>query len=293
MARRRSGIAQAKGWYEKAQAAHPEDLAVVRRAAEFLIQTNQMAEVEAQLDAILKRGSNVHGAAMIAWARRTLALTLASSPDVQRVRRALSILEPDGPAAPGSKALDDPDDLRTLARVLEAQRTVRDQKRAIEILESLAAKNLANTTDRLLLARLQEASGNWPKALVVYREMNGINRNPRDLETLSRRPIYLSQFARSLLRNHNTANEQELNEAQDLVDELVKYQPNALDTLVLQVDLYRARNQLDKARRIDSDLCASPESGSWRAENAGKPGRDTESCRGRRALVSTVCRTSE
>ena len=46
--------AQAKGWYEKAQAAHPDDLSIARRLTEFFLQTNQMAEAEAQLEAILK-----------------------------------------------------------------------------------------------------------------------------------------------------------------------------------------------------------------------------------------------
>ena len=101
------------------------------------------------------------------------------------------------------------------------------RKRAIEILESLVAKNLANVADRLVLARLQEASGDWPKALAIYHELNGITRNPRDLESLSRRPTYLTQFARSLLCNHKAGDEQDLNEAQDLVDELAKHQPNA------------------------------------------------------------------
>jgi cellulose synthase operon protein C len=252
---------QAQSWYDKAVAAHPSDLSVVRRSAEFLIQTNQMAEVEAQLGAILKRGASAHGAATVAWARRTLALTLASSPDVKRVRQALSILEPASPAAPAgpvSHALDDSEDLRTLARVLEAQRTVSDRKRAIEILESLVAKNLANTADRLVLARLQEASGDWPKALAIYHELDGITRNPRDLETRSRRPLFLSQFARSLLRNHTAGNEQELNEAQELADELAKHQPNALDTLVLRIDILRARNQVDQALELIQTAALRP-----------------------------------
>ena len=59
-----------------------------------------MAEAEAQLNAILKRGSESLNAETVAWARRTLALTLAASTDRQRVRDALSILEPDGQRRP-------------------------------------------------------------------------------------------------------------------------------------------------------------------------------------------------
>ena len=56
--KKKQWYAQAKGWYEKAQAAHPDDLSITRRLTNFFLQTKQIAEVEAQLDAILKPGSN-------------------------------------------------------------------------------------------------------------------------------------------------------------------------------------------------------------------------------------------
>ena len=107
--------AEAKGWYEKAQAAHPNDLSVARRLAEFFRQTNQMAEAEAYLDAILKPGSTAKSTETVAWARRTLALTLASSSDPKQVHRALSILEPVSQTATVGKeatALEDIEDLQ-------------------------------------------------------------------------------------------------------------------------------------------------------------------------------------
>ena len=75
--KKKQWYAQAKGWYEKAQAARPDDLSVTRHLAEFFLQTKQLAEVEAQLNAILKRGSKPQNAEMVAWARRAFALTLA------------------------------------------------------------------------------------------------------------------------------------------------------------------------------------------------------------------------
>ena len=99
-------------------------------------------------------------------------------------------------------AFEDPEDLRVLARVLDAQRTVADRKRAIEILESLIGKNMANSDDRFLLARLYEVNGDWPRARVAYRELNLRTKSSRDLETLNRRPLFLGQFVNSLLRNH-------------------------------------------------------------------------------------------
>ena len=144
-------------------------------------------------------------------------------------------------------AFEDPEDMRALARVLDAQKTVEGRKRAIEILESLIAKNLANGDDRFLLARLYEISGDWPRARVAYRELNLRTKNSRDMEILNRRPAYLGQFVNSLLRNHNAKDDQDLVEAEELVDELKQLQPNQLNTLILEVEVARARNQLDKA----------------------------------------------
>jgi cellulose synthase operon protein C len=239
--------ARAKEWYEKAQAAYPDDLSIARRLTDFFLRTKQMGEVEAQLDAILKRSQS---AETVAWARRTLALTLASSTDNQQVRRALSILEQAGQATPGgqgAKAFEDPEELRALAQVLEAQKTIEHRKRAIDILESLVGKNPANVDDRFRLARLDEMSGDWPKALEVYRDLILRTKNSHDLETLKRRPAVLAQFATSLIRNHKTSDDQELTEAQDLIDELKQLQPDQLNPIVLQLELYRARNRIDKA----------------------------------------------
>ena len=46
------------------------------------------------------------------------------------------------------------------------------------------------------------------------------------METLNRRPVYLAQFANSLLQHHKPGDEQDLNEAQELVDEIKQLQPD-------------------------------------------------------------------
>ena len=63
---------QAKAWFRKVLANQPNDLSVVRTAISFFVQTNQSDEVEAQLTAIVKRGSSPETKATFAWARRTL-----------------------------------------------------------------------------------------------------------------------------------------------------------------------------------------------------------------------------
>ena len=144
-------------------------------------------------------------------------------------------------------ALEDPEDTRVLAWVLDAQGTIPHRKRAIEVLESLVARSVANVEDRFLIARLYEIIGDWPKARERYRDLNLRTKNLKDLETLIRRPLYLAQFVIDLLRNHKAGDDQDLTEAQLVVDELKQLQPEQLNTLKLQVEVYKARKQLDKA----------------------------------------------
>jgi tetratricopeptide (TPR) repeat protein len=240
-AKEKAWYTDARKWYEKALADQPDDLTIARHLIDFFIRTKQITEADAHLDAILKRGTGSKNAETVAWARRTLALVRASSTDPKKVRDALSLLQPASQAAP------DPEDLRTQARVLEAQKTVADRKRAIEILQSLVEKKLANAEDQFLLARLLETSGNWPTAHEAYRELIAKTKTPRDLETPKRRPYYLAKFATDLLRNRKAGDEQDLTEAQDLVNELKLLQPNSLNTIGCQVEIDRARNQIDKA----------------------------------------------
>ena len=224
--------ADAKKWYEKAIAAQPDNLALKRLLTEFFLNTRQVSEAKSQLDAILKQGAGAKTTDIVAWANRTRASIAASDPDYQQVRKALSYFEPPGqPAARGQegKTLKDPEDLRVLAQVLNLQKTPEHRKRAIEILESLTGKKPADSEDQFLLAQLYEISHDWPKAREKYRELNLQTKNPRDLETLNRRPSYLSQFAGSLIRHRRPGEKQELTEAQELIREIKQLRPDALD----------------------------------------------------------------
>ena len=239
---KQKAYALARIWYTKALADQPDDLAAAHSAADFFSKTNQPAELEAQLGAILKRGSKTTSP----WARRKLALLLASSADLDRVHRALSMIEPSDQGAKdlqGSKRQEDVDDLPQLVRVLEAQKTVAHCTRAVDILESLVANNLANGEDRLMLARLEEMRGHWPKALDIFRDPKVSRLNIQDRESVTLRPYYLAQFAMGLLRNRKPGNDEDLAEAQKLVDELKQLRPEPLDTLMLRVEVCRPESR--------------------------------------------------
>jgi tetratricopeptide (TPR) repeat protein len=142
--------------------------------------------------------------------------------------------------------------------VLEAQRTPESRRRAIATLESLAGRNLANPVDRLLLARLEEAVGDWPKAREQYRELILRTESPRDLETLIRRPGYLYRFGEALLRHHQPGPDQDLAEVQELVGQLKKLQPDSAMTAVLEVEFLRAGQRLEEAAARIRSLAERP-----------------------------------
>jgi cellulose synthase operon protein C len=244
----------ARTWYERAQAAQPEDLSIKRRLAEFFIRSKQLNAATDYLKAIRNQeGGETKNGQTARWANRTLALVLASSTDRTQQSNALTLFEPDGKSVPPGqegKYLTDPEDLRVLAQVLALQKTPVYAKRAIEILESLADKNLATSDNQFDLARLYEVVGNWPRAREKYRELNLRTRTLRDMETLNRRPSYLAQFADSLLRHHTPDDQGDLAEAQELVDEIRQLQPMLLATVILQVRIYQIRNEIDRAVQL-------------------------------------------
>ena len=254
----------AKMWYEKAQAAQPEDLSIKRRLAEFFIRSKQIDAAKDCLIAIRSQeGEGAKNAETARWANRTLALVLANTADRAQLNNALALFEPDGKPVPagqeGKNNLSDPEDQRVLAQVLALQKTAVYSTRAIEILESLAQKSLATFNDQFLLAGLYEVSGDWRKARDKYRELNLRTKNVRDMETLNHRLRYLVQFAESLLQHRKPDDTQDVNEAQELVDEIKQLQPSALATVGLQVRIYQIRNQMDQAVQLIRTIANRPD----------------------------------
>ena len=126
MTARRSGTARRKNGTRKTVDAQPDDLSIKRRLTEFFLRTKQMSDAKAQLNAIRKR-------AMVSRLPKRSRLGQAHARLDARVRNrqtaeleALSCFEPNDQAAAvarKARALEDPEDLRVLARVLDAQKT--------------------------------------------------------------------------------------------------------------------------------------------------------------------------
>jgi len=232
--------------YRQAIELSRRNLAVVRLALQFLLKNGRGNDARELLNS-LPAESWLFGDLYLS---RPGAQYAVENRDFQRaeeiVRNAVA-------ANPG-----DFEDLRILARVLERQKTPQHRKRAIEILKSLADQKVANSDDQFLLAELYDVSGDWPEARKRYRELNLGTKNPRDMVARNRRLIYLAQYANSLLQHLRPGEEQELTEAQELVNELKQLQPNALSALFLQAEINLTRNQPDSAAKLLDEYAKGP-----------------------------------
>lgn len=180
--------ADAEAIYKKAQADRPGDREVAFAMTSFLLRQGRTAEAEALLRrAIAARGQ---GAPESGWARQMLALVLAAGGDPARSRAALDVigLAQDGSPAvpPGQSAAE----VRVQARILATQGDRARRRQAIRLLESLAARDELSGDDAFLLARLQEADGDWPASRRTMQKLLG--EDPRNAG-------YILAYVRSLL----------------------------------------------------------------------------------------------
>ena len=127
------------------------------------------------------------------------------------------------------------------------QKTAQYRKRAAELLEGLTSRGRVTAEDQIGLARLYESIDDWPRARQKYQDLIGQSKSSRDVETRNRRWSYLFQFASRLLQHFKPGEEQDLIEAQELVDEIKQLQLDPLVSVPLQVDIYRLRKQIDRA----------------------------------------------
>ena len=263
---------------------------------EFLLRSGQLKDVESQLAAILEKNHTKDPKSVdeVAWARRTLALTLLMNDnDYRQSRKALALLEPivkatDGQGAAGGAARK-PDDLRVLARVYQAQGTKAYQEKARKILEELADVHAVVPEDRFLLARMYKNDGEWTKAHEQYRALLAQTENSRDLDVIMRRPDYLAQFISDLLSHYESGHDQqELSEAQELIEKLKLLRSDTLAQVALEARIYKAQNQIDKAVELIQATANRPNLPDGTAAGSGQASRGPGSVRSGRAAIPAV-----
>ena len=81
---------RAKDLFQSAVKARPEDVTVLRTAADFYLRVNDMPEAKACLRKVIDLGAKDVEAA--SWARSVLAVVLAASGDYQQSRKAMQLV---------------------------------------------------------------------------------------------------------------------------------------------------------------------------------------------------------
>ncbi len=242
--------------YREALNSNRQDATTVRRVAAFYWSAGRLADAEPLLRDIVEKRVKEPSTDDQNWARRHLAVLLASGTDYGRFREALALvgLKLDGNGQllrdPEREHADSTDARRFQARVLASQAGHRPfRQRALELLVELERSKALRPDDRFILAMLYQAEGSWLKVRPILQELT------RGSEAS---PQYLVSYAQELLE-HN-----ELDEAEGVVDRLGEMEqqrglePNALAAVELRARLLELQGKGDAALRKLEDLIRRP-----------------------------------
>ncbi len=237
-------IKEAQGHYQKALSREPKDAGVVRTVAAFYLNTGQMKKAEPLLRQLLAQKDSKPNRE---WAKRSLALVLASGTDYVRFTEALTLvgLRLDAKGRLGREeagSSENTENQRAKARVLASQRQKQFRKRAIELLEDLRRRGALTADDQYVLSLMYDQEGNVLKA---QQELEALLRNA------PKTPQYLAQRAMGLIVQKKLPGD--LKRADKLVADLEqlererKLAPNAFASVELRVRLLEARGKGKKA----------------------------------------------
>jgi tetratricopeptide (TPR) repeat protein len=148
----------AERFFRAAVTAAPQDLAVARRLAEFLLRCGRLAPARETLDAIVAARTDSRDAqAAQMWARRMVAEMVGQRGTFRAFEAALQTLQKN---ADGKGQLS-ADDIALKARLLAARPEPVNWRAGIEAFQTLATMQPLSMGQRLQLAQLQERTGNW------------------------------------------------------------------------------------------------------------------------------------
>ena len=235
----------AEQYYVNALAQHPDDLAMLRRAASFHLRAKQFgkaAKYLGQMIQVARADPEKHGAELV-WARRRLARALALSGDYRHHRQALALLDHN---APDQKT--DLSDLRLKAAVLAKRPERRSRQQAIELLEELQERlrgtNASLTTEeQLLLAGLYESTNRWIQCQELMRELV---RNTKDARLLA-------TYLQMLFRHGSTPGE-----ITPWVSRLEQLDPDSPVTVGMRARLLDRSGHKDEAVKLLKSLVPRP-----------------------------------
>jgi tetratricopeptide (TPR) repeat protein len=226
---------QAKEEYELLLSADPKDVRTTRIVAEFFIRmsgANQaeratyVKQAESLLNRMIESKDVKADPEDVLWARNKLALIISTRPGYENVEKARNLVAKNLEAEPDSTA-----DLRLLAQINCMDPRQSNRQEAIRVYTELLKSQRASNDDRLGLAYLYLANGNWNGASEVLRDL-AIN--------ASDDPKYLSIYIRELL-DHG-----EVSDADIYLHQLQDKWPNHLGTFILRAELLARTNKAEE-----------------------------------------------
>ena len=220
-------LAQAKQKYEEALKASPASPHVARSVAGFYLRTKQSEPAKKLLNSMIA-GKTASSPADAIWARRCLALLLASEGDYRSFQKAVGMIR-ENLKADASSAQD----RRVLAGLLAQSPDRREHQKAIGLLEDLLkTQRTPEPQDQFILARLYQDENAWPKASNLMLQLLSLHGD---------QPRYVRAYVAALLKRDDF-------EGTELwLSRLERIAPNAQHTAELRAELSFRQKRYDKA----------------------------------------------
>jgi tetratricopeptide (TPR) repeat protein len=228
-----------RSYYEGAPEGAPDKIGRTQMLADFyLSQVYQLPDREQKaaplLNSILRAGADGKikpGDANLLWARRKAAGILADTKDYQSLLKAEQLL-----SANTQGGQESVQDKLEMAQILKDRPEPSSRKRAIALLEEVAAIQPLNEASQLALADLYHKIGNWDKC---YAEMN------KAVQRFENSAVVREAFARKLLARND---QQSIDYAERQVVELRKLAPKSTASFELTVRLANKKGLQKQAR---------------------------------------------
>lgn len=234
---------EARGHYLTAMQAHPDSVPARRLAAGYFLRAGQPVDAETVLRPIVEKKMKASDEEL-AWARRLLALTLASGADARRQREALGLVGVtlDGNGNLVEEKSDSLEEQRYRAKVLAMQQRRVCRERAIALCEDLLARQALASDEQFLLAQLYVRQGPdevWDRK--IRELMTSLTKDQ------SGEPRYLAFFANYLLQKNDIAGAEKLTTRLEQLEKSRKVAPGVLGSIELKARALEKRGRGDEA----------------------------------------------
>jgi cellulose synthase operon protein C len=204
--------------YKAALVARPAEVSVLRNAANFFTLNGHPDKAVPLLRKLIEPGARTSDA-ILTWARRTLAMNIATSGDYQQYREALTLIEANGTGTVNDR----------LAKAIILAMQPANRRDAIRLFEETSPQLDSVSPDvRFVIAQLYEADGHWQKARVYMLAL---------VNEFDKNPAYLSRYIRGLLRHDGTE------EAGKWVGKLAALSPDSLEAAELKARVLKAQER--------------------------------------------------